>query len=140
MPELPDAEVLTHRHGKYVFAGISDGNGWHMLHFGMTGSLERLDEGDDDPEHTKLGLDFDDGGKLAFTNQRTFGKIGLVGDAAEFVENSDLGPDALDEVELDVLARRTSDCPLTARRQCRPRRRAGRLRRRPSPSPRITRL
>ncbi len=96
----------THRHGKYVFAGISGDNGWLMLHFGMTGSLEVLDDGDDEPEHTKLRLDFDDGGMLAFTNQRTFGKIGWVREVEAFVEDNELGPDALDDMELDELRER----------------------------------
>ena len=41
-------------------------------------------------------LDFTDDGCLAYTNKRMIGRVGLVEDAADFIADEKLGPDALD--------------------------------------------
>ncbi|MFP4537577.1 MAG: Fpg/Nei family DNA glycosylase [Dichotomicrobium sp.] len=84
----------SHRHGKHLFAAIDDG-AWLMLHFGMTGYLAYFKHLDDDPEHDRLRLDFDNGYHLAFVNQRLFGEIGIADAPAVFVAGRGLGPDAL---------------------------------------------
>lgn len=67
----------------------------------MTGFVEYFANGGDvegsDPEHTRLRLDFDGGGHLAFVNPRRLGQIGWVSSPGEYVEEEALGPDALDE-------------------------------------------
>jgi len=90
----------TRRHGKHVFVELSDGQGWLRLHFGMTGTIRVLKEGDDRPDHVKLQLDLADGRSIAYTNTRTFGRIGLADDVGTFVAEKHLGPDALREVDL----------------------------------------
>ncbi|RIA47350.1 Fpg/Nei family DNA glycosylase [Dichotomicrobium thermohalophilum] len=84
----------TYRHGKHLFAELDDGP-WLMLHFGMTGFLAYFQNLDDDPEHDRLRLDFDNGYHLAFVNQRLFGEVGVVEDPAAFITEQELGPDAL---------------------------------------------
>jgi len=84
----------THRHGKHLFAEVDDGP-WLMLHFGMTGYLAYFKHLDDDPEHDRLRLDFDNGYHLAFVNQRLFGEVGIVDHPAAFAAEQGLGPDAL---------------------------------------------
>lgn len=84
----------SHRHGKHLFAAIDDGV-WLMLHFGMTGYLAYFKHLDDDPQHDRLRLDFDNGYHLAFVNQRLFGEVGIADAPAAFVAGEGLGPDAL---------------------------------------------
>ncbi len=89
----------TRRHGKHLFVRI-DGGPWLRLHFGMTGDVVHVGRGEDAPEHTRLHLEFARGG-LAYRNPRKLGQIGLVEDVDEFIEENDLGPDALSG-ELDL--------------------------------------
>lgn len=84
----------TRRHGKHLFVEVEE-DGWLRLHFGMTGRLVHF-RGDGAPDHTKLLLDFPDDYHLAYVNVRKFGEIGFVDDPDAFVEEQDLGPDALD--------------------------------------------
>lgn len=97
----------TRRHGKHLFAHVGD-DGWLRLHFGMTGRLAYDRDGEDgasDPDHTRLRLDFEGGGRLAYINVRRLGEIGLVDDPGRFVEDEGLGPDALDaDFDADALA------------------------------------
>ena len=86
----------SRRHGKYLFADISDGN-WLLLHFGMTGELAYSESGGELPEHARVILDFKDGGRLSYVCQRLFGRVDLVDDLEQFIEDEDLGPDALDD-------------------------------------------
>lgn len=89
----------TRRHGKHLFARVSGAGCWLRLHFGMTGELSVSRTGGDgevEPDHTRLRLDFDDGGFLAYVNTRALGEIGLVEDVDAFLEERGLGPDARD--------------------------------------------
>lgn len=93
---LGDELSATHRHGKHLFARIGDGKhpGWLHLHFGMTGSVRAWKgEEDEQDEHVRLRLDFDDGWHLAYRCPRRLGEIGLVDEPASLVRDRDLGPD-----------------------------------------------
>ena len=93
---LQDAKlVAARRHGKHLMAKIDRG-GWLTLHFGMTGALQFVRNGDDEPPFTRVRLDFAGDGCLAYTNKRMIGRVGLVEDAADFIAAEELGPDALD--------------------------------------------
>lgn len=98
----------TRRHGKHLFVHV-DGDGWLRLHFGMTGDLVSYAKGDQ-PEYTQLRIDFDDGSHLAYLSERKFGAISWVRDVDQFIEDHDLGPDAIADIDLDrfrrVLAQR----------------------------------
>lgn len=87
--------VAARRHGKHLMANIDHG-GWLTLHFGMTGALQFVRNGDDEPPFTRVRLDFASDGCLAYTNKRMIGRVGLVEDAADFIAAEELGPDALD--------------------------------------------
>lgn len=97
----------TRRHGKHLFVD-ADGGGWLRLHFGMTGRPGYWKDGStegDDPEHTRLRLDFRGGGHLAYVNVRKLGQIGLVEDPDAWIQEEGLGPDALDPaLDADALA------------------------------------
>ena len=83
----------THRHGKHVIARYGDETGWLALHFGMTGRVRVLPDGEP-PEYAYVQLHFDGGGHLAFECPRKFARVRLIDAPEAFVEAKDLGPDA----------------------------------------------
>lgn len=88
----------TRRHGKHLFLRSSEERGrWLRLHFGMTGWLHVWDgEGKgEEPDATRLRVDFEDGGHLAFVCPRKLGEIDLVEDPDAWVEAKGLGPDPM---------------------------------------------
>lgn len=91
-----DTFERTRRHGKHMAAETSE-HGWLILHFGMTGYVQPMRNGDtEEPDHTALLIDFEDDSRLAYINKRRLGKIRLVDDFDEFIDAEDLGPDAMD--------------------------------------------
>ncbi len=94
---LEGAELeSSHRHGKYLFAGLSKG-GNLILHFGMTGFLKYHEDASDEPEHTRLSLRFESGSQLSYVNVRRLGQVGYTDNVDEFIKSHKLGPDALDD-------------------------------------------
>lgn len=85
----------TRRHGKYLFAEVS-GDGWLVLHFGMTGYPE-YSETEDPPEHTRTLFKFEGGGHLAYVCMRMLGRVDWTENADQFIEQHDLGIDAQSE-------------------------------------------
>lgn len=86
----------TTRHGKYLFLKLSE-HGELLIHFGMTGYPKYLNGEENMPRHARLLINFEDGGQLAYDCQRKIGKIRLVENKSDFLEDQDLGPDALDK-------------------------------------------
>jgi formamidopyrimidine-DNA glycosylase len=82
------------RHGKYLFMGVDDG--WLVLHFGMTGDVTVCPSDSPEPEYTKMRIDFGDGGFLAYVCVRKLGHIDWAQTIEQFVEDHEMGPDALD--------------------------------------------
>lgn len=94
------------RHGKWLLAEVEGGEGWLAMHFGMTGTLERIGGSDEEvPKYTRLLLDLDDGARLAFTSRRLLGKVELAKGPEEFSEQHHLGPDALAISKSDFVER-----------------------------------
>lgn len=84
----------TRRHGKHLFAAVDEGH--HLaFHFGLTGRFAHFEDGEQDPKHDRLRLDFARGAHLAFVNQRLFGRVEWVDDPDAFIRARKLGPDAL---------------------------------------------
>ncbi len=83
----------THRHGKHVFARYGDETGWLALHFGMTGTVQYVEDGEA-PEYTYVQFHFDKEGHLAFVCPRKFARVRLVDTPEAFVAAKELGPDA----------------------------------------------
>ena len=90
------------RHGKYLFARLDKGP-YLVLHFGMTGFLKYFKKAEQEPEHERLALHLDNGYHLAYDNQRLLGRVFLAGDRERFIEERELGPDALG-VDFDTFA------------------------------------
>jgi formamidopyrimidine-DNA glycosylase len=84
----------SRRHGKHLFVEIYD-DSWLILHFGMTGNLEYFKDIENEPPHTRLLLTFGNGFHLAYDCQRKLGEINLAKTVDSFVEEKNLGPDAL---------------------------------------------
>lgn len=91
-----DGSELDHarRHGKHLGVALSRG-GWLILHFGMTGWASYFKDPADEPEHTKLRLDFDNGYHFAYVCVRKIGMVGLCDDFDAYIEAHELGPDLL---------------------------------------------
>jgi formamidopyrimidine-DNA glycosylase len=98
----------TRRHGKYLFASISGGSTWLVLHFGMTGSLAYFKEPEGDRRHDRVLFHFENGYTLAYVSQRLLGGVGLTGSVEGFVSEKGMGPDAFAlhfEAFRDIVAR-----------------------------------
>jgi formamidopyrimidine-DNA glycosylase len=84
----------TRRHGKYLFAELSDGC-WLVLHFGMSGELKYFKSMEKDPEYDQLLISFSNGYHLAYNAPRKLGLVALIEDMETFVQKKELGPDAM---------------------------------------------
>lgn len=82
------------RHGKFLFAQL-DKNGAVLFHFGMTGFLRYFTSKAQEPEHTRVRMEFSDGSFLGFVCPRMFGEIAHTEDVHGYVKQRSLGPDAL---------------------------------------------
>lgn len=105
------AITKTERRGKQLFAKLGD-DGWLAMHFGMTGRLEYVRDGSDEPKFDRVRFDLANGDRLAFVDGRKLGRIGWIEDPDVFIERHKLGPDALDP----KLTRKRFDALLAERR------------------------
>lgn len=82
------------RHGKYLFVKV-EGDGWLVLHFGMTGRLKYFREPGHEPEHDRVRVDFANGYHLAYDSRRKLGIVSMAESVEGFAAKKGLGPDAL---------------------------------------------
>lgn len=112
LARLPGQRFATfERRGKYMLFGMErsgdEGRGHEILvvHLRMTGRLSLEPAGSEGDAHTHVILELDDGRQLHFRDPRKFGRLWLVGDAAEVI--SRLGPEPDDPgFDAAYLARR----------------------------------
>jgi formamidopyrimidine-DNA glycosylase len=90
----------TRRHGKHLFVQYAD-DGWLAFHFGMTGRLQYYQTADE-PDYTYVRFDFANGYHLAFVCPRTLARLRLIDHPDAFIDEKDLGPDALDDLDRDT--------------------------------------
>jgi formamidopyrimidine-DNA glycosylase len=69
------------RRGKYLWLAL-DGGDAVLCHLGMSGQF-RIDSGDSEPKHLAIALALDDGQRVLFADQRTFGGMAFSEDGAE---------------------------------------------------------
>ncbi len=94
MDELPGQEFTRgKRYGKYLFAQLSN-DYFLTLHFGMNGYLKYFQK--EGGPYIRLLVEFTNGYKLAFDDMRKFGKVWLTRDPEKFLQEKNLGPDALE--------------------------------------------
>lgn len=87
------------RWGKYIFLEL-EGKSNALLHFGMSGSVRFYTKEIEEPEYSKIILEFEDGTFFSIISVRKFGRVELIGDYKTYVDNNEIGPDAL-EVSLE---------------------------------------
>jgi formamidopyrimidine-DNA glycosylase len=85
----------SHRYGKYLFVKLDDDR-WLVLHFGMTGNLVYFKNLDDKPEYDQVLFEFVNGYHLAYTMPRKLGMVTVIDEISPFIEEKNLGPDAMD--------------------------------------------
>ena len=90
----------TFRHGKYLFFKLSSCHTF-LMHFGMTGFPKYFKNEEEKPDHVRLFISFGNNYSLAYDCQRKLGEIRLIEDAETFIDDLEMGPDALDE-DLDL--------------------------------------
>lgn len=86
--------TATRRHGKYLFGRFGE-EGFLVMHFGMTGFLRAFKNEEKAPDHIAFLIRFEDGYRLAYDCRRRLGHISLTDSADRFIEEKELGPDAL---------------------------------------------
>jgi formamidopyrimidine-DNA glycosylase len=84
--------TATRRHGKWLFLR-TEGGRWVVLHFGMTGRLQSFRASEKEPRFVRLCFEFSRGPRLAFTDPRKFGWVGMAPDVDLFLEERGWGPD-----------------------------------------------
>ncbi|MFX1274186.1 MAG: Fpg/Nei family DNA glycosylase [Promethearchaeota archaeon] len=84
--------LSTMRHGKNLFIKLD--SIYILLHFGMSGDLEYFKPLEKEPRYSKVIFQFKNGHYLAYISIRLFGKVDLVENLNEFIEQNKLGPDA----------------------------------------------
>lgn len=82
------------RHGKFIFMELTSGKSL-MFHFGMTGHFEYLKH-EELPKYAYFSLIFEDNARLCFVCPRKLARVYLAKDHSTFIENQNLGVDALD--------------------------------------------
>lgn len=86
----------TRRHGKCFFAGLNEGSeATLLLHFGMTGGLKYFRDAGSEPEYVRVLWGFANGYHLAYQSMRKLGQVSVINDVQQFIDEKELGPDAL---------------------------------------------
>lgn len=87
--------VRSGRHGKHLFVEIGNGGPSYIgIHFGMDGDLAFLKKEEPPPDYTRILFQFD-GKYLAYTSRRMLGGIRVIRSPEDFIQQRQLGPDAL---------------------------------------------
>jgi formamidopyrimidine-DNA glycosylase len=97
----------SYRHGKYLFL-YTTGENILVLHFGMTGYPEYKRQAGEEHAHMRMRIDFDNGYYFGFINQRLLGRISITAHLKSYLQEQELGVDALKldyETFLDILAK-----------------------------------
>lgn len=89
------------RKGKCIL--VDFGSGGMLVHLGMTGRLRLHDRDDERVKHTHVIWSLSDGRELRFVDPRRFGWVGAAADVDALPEVRGLGPDPLDDLEVDHL-------------------------------------
>ncbi len=92
------------RRGKYLWLEL-DHQHSVVMHFGMTGLLQYTPTKEEAPEYTKCSFVLDNKHSLHYISKRKLGFLKLSGDIGSFIQEQDLGPDALELKEEEFIDR-----------------------------------
>jgi len=84
----------SYRQGKYLFGDLDSGHSV-LLHFGMTGDLKLYTELEERPKHERFAFVFEGGQRLGFDDPRKFAKIRYLENRVQYIDDINLGTDAL---------------------------------------------
>ncbi len=84
------------RHGKYLFVTLNAPKTL-MFHLGMSGRFSYQSNGEERPEYEKAAFVFSNGYRLSFMNKRMLGQVRLIDSIEAYLEENDIGPDALSD-------------------------------------------
>ena len=85
----------SYRRGKYLFAKL-DNDHDILLHFGMTGDLNYYQDEMDRSKYERFVFCFENGFRLGFDCPRKFARILYLEDRDAYINEIQLGPDALE--------------------------------------------
>ncbi len=83
------------RTGKYLFLHINE-NTVIVMHFGMTGNMITGQTIKEDEKYIPLLLELGNGRQLAYYITRKLGRIDITENKTEYLNNNDIGPDAME--------------------------------------------
>jgi formamidopyrimidine-DNA glycosylase len=86
--------ISTRRYGKYLFAGLQP-KGFLVFHFGMTGYLRSFTQHESEPQYNRVIFYLSNRTAVAFNCRRRLGSIRYVENPEQFINQQNLGPDAL---------------------------------------------
>lgn len=92
----------SYRRGKYLFAELDNAE-YLQLHFGMTGDLNYYSEPEQRTRYERFVFHFDNGQHLGFDCPRKFARICYVEDLPSYLQEIELGEDALVIDETDFI-------------------------------------
>ncbi len=84
----------TQRHGKYLFISLKTEKQL-LMHFGMTGRLDYFKSSQECSKYSNLDVFFDNNYVLSFIAPRKLGKLKIINDTSDFINENNLGEDAL---------------------------------------------
>ena len=91
------------RRGKYLFLSTGKDKAV-VMHFGMTGDLKYLKESEDTPDYTKCSFGLKNKHKLHYISKRKLGDVEFTDNLEKFIEEKELGPDALEIKEKEFVS------------------------------------
>ncbi|NBC07107.1 MAG: DNA-(apurinic or apyrimidinic site) lyase [Bacteroidetes bacterium] len=92
----------SHRRGKYFFAELDNGH-YVLLHFGMSGRFRYYHDMGEQPKHERFAFVFENGARMGFDCPRKLARIHYVEDLEAFIQEKNLGEDALELKEADFM-------------------------------------
>lgn len=92
------------RRGKYLFIKMNSKYAL-ALHFGMTGYLKYVAPGSETPSYAKCIFELSNNHKLIYVSKRKLGKVEITANIEKYIEDQDLGPDALDISKSEFLSK-----------------------------------
>ena len=90
------------RLGKYLFVELKSDYAIAM-HFGMTGDLKYRKSEADPPKFLKCTFELDNQHSLHYVSKRKLGLVEVIKDTAQYIEDLELGPDAMEIKKEDFM-------------------------------------